>query len=170
MFSKLIYLCYFTRYEKSEILFKGFHVTHLPLMEYSEWDQIPCLPHNEHVPYQNVKVTVEKLCHITHDEEYREIIKDTKNMVFKPRQKFGKVGYHHFGEQVGKSYVRWGVPSDLPPDHQTDYRCVREDEEVLPGYYIWWSIDHSCIPTIHYSNLTKTISMDIIAVNHFVGQ
>ena len=156
MFSKLIYLyaSYFTGEGKSEILFKGFHVTHLPWMEYSKWDQIPPLPRNEHVPYQNVEVTVEKLCHITHDEEYKEITKDTK-YVFKPRQKFGKVGYrNHFREQVGKSYVRCDVPSALPPNYQTDYRCVREDEEILPGYYIWWSIDHSCIPTM---DLTKTI-------------
>ena len=156
MFSKLIYLYarYFTGEDKSEILFKGFHVTHLPWMEYSKWDQIPPLPRNEHVPYQNVEVTVEKLCHITHDEEYKEITKDTK-YVFKPRQKFGKVGYrNHFREQVGKSYVRCDVPSALPPNYQTDYRCVREDEEILPGYYIWWSIDHSCIPTM---DLTKTI-------------
>ena len=126
-------------------------------MEYTEWDQIPRLPRNERVPYQSIKVTVKKLCHITHDEEYREITKDTE-YVFKPRQKFGKVGYpNNIGEQMGKSYVRCGVPSALPPNHQTKYQCVREDEEVLPGYYIWWSIDHLCFPTVYYSKLTKTI-------------
>ena len=142
------------RDNKEEILFKGHHVTHLPWMRYHEWNYIPLLPGNRFIPYQNVGVAVKKLCHITHNEEFKEISQNDKYYVFKPKQKFGKSGYISHSKQVGKSYALC-EPSALPPNHQTQYRMVNMHKEVLPGYYIWWSIDHSCVPTVPSWKLEK---------------
>ena len=146
--------------KKPEILFKGHHVPHLPWMEYTEWDHIQPLPNKTYVPYQNVKINVTKLCHVTHDEEFYNISKDDK-YVFIPRQKFGKAGYNYDGAPIGESYVICD-PSDVPPNRQTRYRYVSRDEEVLPGYYIWWSIDHSCIfPREPYLNLMQNTGREV---------
>ena len=148
------------RRKKPEILFKGHHVPHLPWMEYTAWDHIPLLPNKTYVPYQNVKINIEKLCHVTHDEEFYKINKGDR-YVFIPRQKFGKAGYNYDGAPIGESYVIC-EPSDVPPNHQTRYRYVSKDEEVLPGYYIWWSIDHSCIfPREPYLNLMQNTGREV---------
>ena len=98
------------------------------------------------------------LCHVTHNKEFKEIRSDDCGVVeyvLKPRQKFGKAGYVYDGAPIGESYVIC-EPSDDPPNHETLYQYISKDEEVLPGYYIWWSIDPSCISKRPYSEMRQT--------------
>ena len=83
-----------------------------------------------------------KLCHVTHEQPANEISQEN-SFKFIPTSKVGKAGYGIFdGSPIGETYVICD-PTDQPPTEETKYQRVRPAEEVFPGNYIWWSIDHN---------------------------
>ena len=124
----------------NEVLFKGYHVTHLPWKRYDEWDHITAGGARE-VPLQNVQIKVERLCHITHEQPADKISQEN-SFEFIPTSKVGKAGYGNYdGSPVGDTFIICD-PTDQPPTEETKYCYVSPTEEVFPGKYIWWSIDY----------------------------
>ena len=100
------------------------------------------------VPFQNEVIRVTRLCHVTHSKEADEIEQDDC-FEFKPKKKCGK-------DTTGSSKRVSAVicePTEKPPNEDTEYRVITKDEELLPGYYSWWSIDSSCFPAENIDNI-----------------
>ena len=118
-----------------EVLFRRYHVTHLPCGMYAKWDEIP--PLGGKFPLQRVPITAKSFCHVTHEQPAYEIIQNNNGktyFIFKPKSKQGKQG-------SGETYVICN-PTDQPPTEETTYRYLTSTERVFPGYYIWWSINN----------------------------
>ena len=110
---------------------------------------------NFKIPLQRVHITVDKLCHITHELPAREICR-ANYFNFKPTHIVGRAGYNYDGSPIGETYVIC-EPTDQPPTEETEYQHVSSGENILPGCYSWWSIDHEHYlppsPYYYYSDL-----------------
>ena len=127
--------------DSNEVLFKGYHVSHLPWKKYEAWDCL--IDSGREAPLQNVQIKVERLCHVTHEQPAGKISR-RNSFKFIPTPKVGKAGYGIYdGSPVGESFITC-EPNDQPPNDDTKYQRVSSTEDVFPGNYIWWSIDH-CI-------------------------
>ena len=135
-----------------EVLFRGYHVTHLPNEEYKKWDELPLFDEDRGLRLRDFPVEVKRLCHVTHNQEARRIDQGD-HFIFKPNKKVGKAGYSNYdGSPVGETFVIC-EPTDQPPTNDTEYRYIDPndpDNRVFPGYYIWWSIDHPPPPQRYY--------------------
>ena len=120
-----------------EVFFKGHHVMHFPWGENTE--KVILLDKFATVPFQNEEITVTRLCHVTHNEP-ADIIEQEDCFEFKPKKKYGKDTSNN---RVSAVICK---PTHRAPDNDTEYRVVTKDQELLPGYYSWWSIDSSCFP------------------------
>ena len=138
-------------------------MTHLPNKEYQEWDELPRFYEDTGVRFRDIPVNVNKLCHVTHNQEANKI--DQGNyFIFKPKKKIGKAGYNYDGSPIGETFVIC-EPTDQPPTDDTKYRYIDPndpDDRVFPGYYIWWSIDYDRCPPLppehYYSVLFTSLS------------
>ena len=119
-----------------EVFFKGHHVMHFPWKANDE--KVTTLSDGT-VPFQNEVITVTRLCHITHSKEADEIEQDDC-FEFKPKMKYGK---NTTNNRVSAVICK---PTYKAPNEDTKYRVITKDQELLPGYYSWWSIDSSCFP------------------------
>ena len=131
-----------------EVLFRSYHVTHLPNKEYQEWNELPRFHEDTGVRLRDVPVEVNELCHVTHNQPASKI--DQGNyFIFKPNKKIGKAGYNNYdGSTIGETFVIC-EPTDQPPTEETKYHYIDPndpDDKVFPGYYIWWSIDRDRYP------------------------
>lgn len=117
---------------RPEILYRGTFCTHLP------WKGDDFV--EDH--YSKLKyIYVIKLCHITHNRN-AEDIEQAEDYVFKPKSKNGKFLTTSDGSPLGETYILSGQPYC---DGEVQYKYISpiSRETVLPGYYIWWSIDLS---------------------------
>ena len=138
---------------ETEVLFRSHHITHYPWKECEDIIPIPFQffdYSNFEVPFQGVHITVDKLCHITHELSAREISR-ANYFNFKPTHIVGRAGYSYDRSPVGETFVIC-EPTDQPPTEETEYQHVSSDENIFPGCYSWWSIDHQfyCSPSSHY--------------------
>ena len=98
----------------NEVLFKGYHVTHLPWKKYGEWD---CLTGGaRELPLQNVQIKVKKLCHVTHELPADKITR-RNSFKFIPTPKVGKAGYGNYdGSPIGETFVICEATDQSPTD------------------------------------------------------
>ena len=116
-----------------EVLFPGRHVSHLPSGPYD----YPLAPD---LPFQNERVIIQSLYHVTHQREFMRIFQDDERFHLKSHEKKGKHGRVNDGRPMGNSYVALhndgGPPTE---DSRYQYRNP-EGAPLLPGSYIWWSV------------------------------
>lgn len=115
-----------------EILFPSRHVSYLPWEPY-DWENVPNIP-----GFRNVQIPIRSLCHVTHSRQFREIVSEQPgSFILKSHRKVGKSGYGNYdGSPVGHSFVADGIPHD-----HSLYHCVGPEDNLLPGSFIWWSVD-----------------------------
>lgn len=117
---------------KFEVFFKYHHVMHYP------WGKQKWLKDFASAPFQNKVIMVKKLCHVTHDQQAELIAREFENYyTFKPKRKQAKNPTNEAGRH---SYVIC-KPTNKVPNEGTEYQCIRHTEDVLPGFYVWWSVD-----------------------------
>ena len=132
-----------------EVVFKKYHVMHFPWGQNDE--EVEHLEgyrnQGRDVPLQNEAIRVRRLCHVTHEEQARQISEDPKSYTFIPKQKMGKPD-----RENRKTYIyAKREPTDEAPNRQTEYRRILEDEEVFLGFYVWWSVAVDDDQTIHWT-------------------
>ena len=110
-------------------------------MPHFPWGEEPKFPHGINDQYT---IEVGRLCHDTHILPFRQIRQQNEDCVLEPKHKRGKRGYIGYSKLLGASYI--SIPNHAPMNkpaaiaQDTRYRMIPTDREVLPGYYIWWSI------------------------------
>ena len=125
-----------SRRKMYEVFFKGHHVMHFP---WGKNDEKVTVSDDKTVPFQYEVISVTRLCHVTHSKEADEIEQDDC-FEFKPKKKYGK---NTTNRRVSAVICK---PTHKAPNEDTEYRVITKDQEILPGYYSWWSIDSSCFP------------------------
>lgn len=118
-----------------EILFPSRHVSYLPWKPY-DWENVPNIPE-----FRNVQIPIRSLCHVTHNHQFMEIVSEQPgSFILKSHRKVGKSGYFNYdGSPVGNSFV--AAEADGIPHDRSLYWYIGPDENLLPGSYIWWSVD-----------------------------
>ncbi|XP_019850536.1 PREDICTED: uncharacterized protein LOC109581148 [Amphimedon queenslandica] len=117
-----------------EIYFPSQHTPHFPWKAY-EWqgeveDEVP--------------EVVQTLCHVTHKKEFDKICElNPGSYTLKFNKKKGKSGYEkNDGSPLGYTFTAAdGIKT--PPDERSEYKYVDSSTDLLPGSYLWWSIDNS---------------------------
>lgn len=118
-----------------EILFPSRHVSYLPWEPY-DWENVPNIP-----GFRNVQIPIRSLCHVTHNRQFIEIVSEQPgSFILKSHRKVGKSGYFNYdGSPVGHSFV--AAEADGIPHDRSLYHCVGPEDNLLPGSFIWWSVD-----------------------------
>ncbi len=121
----------------SEVHFKARHLSNFPWGEEAKWPQ-PNL--------QLQEVPVVELCHDTHKAQFDQIKQPNSDCMIVPQKKNGKKGYvdKETKKRVKTSYTPEDTGDDLTGS--TRYCIIHDNEEVLPGYYSWWSIHKTDSP------------------------
>lgn len=124
----------------SEVHIKAKHIPVFPWGEDADWPK-------DDEPYQNCYIEVAQLCHVTHLEQFQQIRQPAGRSVkyeLKPLMKMGKEGRIKEGCLIGASYTP-SSPAAISPNYRiipyTPYRIVPPTEPILPGHYIWWSVN-----------------------------
>ena len=133
------------RGETYEVVFRHYHVMHFPWGPNNE--VVEHLEGYPNVPLQNEVIQVRRLCHVTHEEPAQQISGDPESYTFIPQPKMGKPA----GENRKTYMYANREPTDEAPNGQTGYQHIPEDEEVFPGFYVWWSVAVDDDQTIHWS-------------------
>ena len=117
-----------------EILFPSRHVSYLPWGPY-DWENVPNIPE-----FRNVQIPIRSLCHVTHNRQFRDIEPEQAgSFILKSHRKVGKSGYRNYdGSPVGFSFI---AEADGIPHDDSLYRYIGPEENLLPGSFIWWSVD-----------------------------
>lgn len=91
--------------------------------------------------FQQIPITIKSLGHVTHEKEFDDICADDPTAyTLKSSVKKGKSGYEVTdGSPLGYSFV--ALNSQELPNKKSLYCYVKRAEELLPGSYIWWSIE-----------------------------
>ena len=83
-----------------------------------------------------------------------------ESYTLKFNRKKGKSGYEKKdGSPLGFTFVA-ADDIKMPPDESSEYKYVDSSTDLLPGSYLWWSIDNS-IPYIGSSHTSRYGSMAI---------
>ena len=140
-----IYNSYFREFtgKSEEVLFPARHVPHKPWEPFEWKDNPPPLKIEMEQCFQNVKVPIITLSHITHNKEFEDICQqDEGAYTLRSSRKVGKTGYSYDGpvpRSIGNSFVACDCTG--LPNEESEYCYVRPGEALLPGSYIWWSIE-----------------------------
>ena len=114
-----------------------------------------------HWPLGNVQpqeIPVVEFCHDTHRAKLDQIKQSNGDYELEPQIKFGKHGYMKNGQCLGTSYTPDDNGND--PTDDTHYNMIKKNQEVLPGYYSWWSIHKTDVnePTSRYGSRRISIT------------
>ena len=114
-------------------IFPKKHVDHHPDKE-NKWEEVTLYPLFQKVPHfepsSGFPLPVRSLCHVTHSDSAKEIMRD-KKYTFKAFPKTGR--------SDGSTYRLYDELS-RKPSPRTTYTQVTQYEDLLPGFYSWWSV------------------------------
>ena len=133
-------------------MYKGTFRTYVPWEERNDYNYLHSLISSKHhLDLTKIKVEIKKMCHITHNKE-AETIKYENSYIFIPKSKNGKSKDSSVislgeGYSLGESYVICNP--DEPCHIRTQYKHITSGQSMLPGSYIWWSIDG--IPPLNFT-------------------
>ena len=118
-----------------EIFFPKRHVENYPNREINWNKEVTQFPLFQEVPYFNpnfgIPLPVTNLLHVTHFDN-ASAISQGDGYTFKAFSKTGR---------SNDTTYRLCDDEHLPPTNETTYLIVPDSEEILPGKYLWWSVE-----------------------------
>ena len=94
-------------------------------------------------PSKPLRLKVAKLCHVTHKEQGKQIMTNTKKYHFKTNRKVGKSREERDIKHrcyYGESYHAKRIKLEIPSEYDTTYEPIPANREVFPGCYTWWGL------------------------------
>ena len=94
-------------------------------------------------PSKPLRLKVAKLCHVTHKEQGKQIMTNTKKYHFKAYKKVGKSCEERDIKNRcyrGESYHAKRIKLDIPNEYDKTYERIPANREVFLGFYTWWGL------------------------------